>query len=72
MDPAGSGGASSDDYVSFMTASDDDLITRTLAAARQSMKTNAEKGGEGLLDIMVYTGEMGEALVEGVPGAIFG
>ena len=68
LDPSGSGGVNMMDFVGFMTATDADLIQRTLAAARQAMKTNAEKGGEGLLDIMVYTGELGETLVEGVPG----
>eukprot|EP01046_Picozoa_sp_COSAG06_P006413 COSAG06_NODE_302_length_17869_cov_90.137535_7_plen_845_part_00 len=68
LDSDESEGVNMDTFIGFMTASDEDLVQRTLNASFLAMKANAEKGGEGLFDIALYAEEVAETLVSGVPG----
>ena len=53
------------EWLSFMMATEQDLIAKTLKASFLQMKANAEKGGDGLWDVTAYGSEILTAVFPG-------
>ena len=57
IDPDQSGQMSMEEWLDFMLATDENLTKATLKASGEASRINAEKGGDGFLDIRNYAAE---------------